>query len=253
LGDPIKVQKLLPATFIEGEMEMSNEKLQAFLSRLGAKGKAHPKLEEKIQSAFRIVDTFAGGVRDIAKNPALTDQGKRNETRKLLANGYVGWLAKLNDDLKPPRQHVAKLRADILPKVADRTDVVAELQRAEVRTNVRSLPLAERTALVFSANLDPTIAEALMTAPPMLSGLPEDRHAHFVRAHLAKHHAAELAEIEHIENQIEVVDAAIKTARNDIFFASGLDDTEFRQVVTAAPSKPVGGLKEPLPKTRLTA
>ena len=32
-----------------------------------------------------------------------------------------------------------------------------------------------------------------------------------------KHHAAELAEIEHIENQIEVVDAAIQTARNDIF------------------------------------
>ena len=60
-----------------------------------------------------------------------------------------------------------------------------------------------------------------------------------MRAHLEQHHAAELAEIEHIENQIEVVDAAIQTARNDIFFASGLDDTEFRQVVTAAPPNKV--------------
>ena len=148
-------------------------------------------------------------------------------------------MAKLNDDLKPPRQHVAKLRAEIVPKVADRADVVGELQRAEIRAHVKRLPLAERTALVFSADLDPTIAEAIMTMPPMLSGLPEDRHAHMVRAHLEKHHSAELAEIEHIENQIEVVDAAIQTARNDIYFASGLDDIEFRQVVTAAPPNKV--------------
>ena len=37
-----------------------------------------------------------------------------------------------------------------MPRVADRTDVVAELQRAEIRTYVRSLPLTERTALALS-------------------------------------------------------------------------------------------------------
>jgi len=215
----------------------NDQKLQTFLSSLRAKGKPHEKLEEKVKAAFHIADTFAGGVADIVKNRGLNDQGRRDATRKLLSNGYVNWLAKLNDDLKPPRQHVAKLRAEIVPKVADPTDVVAEMQRSEIRAYVRGLPLAERTALAFSPDLDPIIARAIMTAPAMLSGLPDDRHAHLVRVHLEKHHAAELAEIEHIENQIEVVDAAIQTARNDIFFASGLDDIDFRQVVTAAPPK----------------
>jgi hypothetical protein len=217
---------------------MANQKLQTFLSSLAARGKPHQKMEEKVQTAFRIADTFVGGVAEIAKNRGLNDQGKRDATRKLLANGYVSWVEKLSEDLKPTRLHVQKLRAEIVPKIADRTDVVAELQRAEIRRHVQNLPLADRTALAFSADLDPAIAEAIMTAQPMLSGLPADRHAHMVRSHLERHHSAELAEIEHIENQIEVVEAATQTARNDIFFASGLDDIEFRQIVTAAPSKP---------------
>ena len=74
----------------------------------------------------------------------------RDETRKLLANGYPHWVGKLADDLLPARKHAAKLRDEIMPRVADRTDVVAELQRAEIRAYVRSLPLTERTALALS-------------------------------------------------------------------------------------------------------
>ena len=117
----------------------NDQKLQTFLSSLRAKGKPHEKLEEKVKAAFNIADAFAGGVADIAKNRGLNDQGKRNATRKLLSNGYVNWLAKLNDDLKPPRQHVAKLRADIVPKVADLSCAVvcddAPLMYAIPRTN----------------------------------------------------------------------------------------------------------------------
>ena len=131
----------------------NDQKLQTFLSSLGAKGKPHPKLEEKVQTAFRISDTFVGGVAEIAKNRGLNDQGRRDATRKLLSNGYVGWVAKLAEDLKPVRQHVEKLRAEIVPKIADRTDVVAEMQRAEIRAHVRGLPLAERTALAFAASI----------------------------------------------------------------------------------------------------
>ena len=74
-----------------------------------------------------------------------------------------------------------------------------------------------------------------MTAPGMLSGLPDDRHAHLVRAHLRSITARSSPKSSNREPD-RGREAAVQTARKDIFFASGLDDIEFRQIITVTPS-----------------
>ncbi len=99
------------------------------------------------------------------------------------------------------------------------------MKRAEIRAHTRSLPLPER--LKFVEGLDDTQVLAILDAPAMLSGLPDDRYSHVKRAYFEKQFGARMKELESIEDDFIGVESAQQMVRRDLQIASGLSDNDF--------------------------
>ena len=82
-------------------------------------------------------------------------------------------LRKAQNAIARARAELAERRDRLRLKQADQTNVVAALERQEIRTWLRSLDQAQRDKLFLGGGerVTPAIAEAVMTAPPELSGV----------------------------------------------------------------------------------
>jgi hypothetical protein len=80
---------------------------------------------------------------------------------------------------------------------------------------LRNLPDDQRSKLVFSTE-DVRVIDAVLTAPPELSGVPKDRFDFLLEQRLKSVFGAEIAAIERDEAALENAEAASAVARNDL-------------------------------------
>ena len=85
------------------------------------------------------------------------------------------------------------------------------MQRAEIRTYLRSLPEAERIRVALTST-DETVRAAILFSPAALSGLKDEVRQQVANAYLAATHGPRLAELEKAESVALEVAAAIEVA-----------------------------------------
>ena len=152
------------------------------------------------ESAFGAVDAFRRKVGDVRSNRKLSAEGQLDEIRKLAKDGPLVFFAALRKQVVEERESLAKRREHFEIPEHDRKDVVGAMDRAEIRAWLRTLPIGER---IKHAASDPTIAQAVVHSPPVLSGLNDDGHQR-AKAFLLEHlHGPELAIL---KNETEIVD-----------------------------------------------
>lgn len=134
-------------------------------------------------------------------------------------------------DLRAHREAVKERAADLKarraaltsPKI-DRTDLLAELQRQEVRSWLRSMaPEARHVALL--GDTDGALVEAVLSAPPALSGtdrLPDVVRRQIVDGYLQARHSETVEAMAHEEDALTVADAALRGALDVLQEAVGL-------------------------------
>jgi hypothetical protein len=108
----------------------------------------------------------------------------------------------------------------------DKTDLVGELRRREIRDWLRGLPVEKRRNFI-ARNLDhlePEVALAIVSAPAELSGaLEADRKVLVDRALQAQHGAA-INEVLELERGIEIAEHAVSAVRAEIARDVGVPD-----------------------------
>jgi DNA mismatch repair ATPase MutS len=115
-------------------------------------------------------------------------------------------------------------RLALKPKAPDKSYLFAEMQRQEIRTWLRSLPDAERTRAALQA--DEQVASAILNAPPALSGINLEIHAHVAEKELERKFGPQLREIEEREEWVGKVNAAIEVATMQFRRESGLTEKD---------------------------
>jgi hypothetical protein len=168
------------------------------------------------ESAFTAADNFRKKAADIRADRRFSAEGHLERIRAE-AKSSLGYFAELRKQIGAERASLAKRRAHFeLPK-HDRDDVVAELQRQEIRAWLRSIPNpGER---IKHAARNPEIARAVVNSPAELSGLAGDGIER-VKAFLLEHlHGPELAtlraEAEIVDNVAVAIDVAEKQALSE--------------------------------------
>jgi hypothetical protein len=111
------------------------------------------------------------------------------------------------------------------PKI-DSTDVVAAMQRREIRDYLHGLESAERMKMLLD-NPDPIMLAAALELPPALSGLTVETRAHVEEAYTRATHAQTLRAMDDREEALDVVGAAAEIAAMEIRAAVGLEPHEF--------------------------
>jgi hypothetical protein len=170
-----------------------------------------------VDSAFNAIDAFRRKIADIKSDKRFSEQGHLEKIRETAKSGPLAYFAELRKQIESERKSLEKRRSHFeLPK-PDRDDVVAELQRQEIRAWLRSIPNpGER---IKHAASNPDIAMAVVNSPAELSGLVGDgitRAKAFLLEHL---HGPELAtlrvEAEIVENVSVAIDVAEKQLLNE--------------------------------------
>src|SRR5205085_2180098 len=116
------------------------------------------------------------------------------------------------------KQEVSERRARLKPKPPDRKDAAAELGRQEIRTWLRSLSQAERDRMFNGGGerVDPAIAEAVLSAPPELSGVAQSNLKVMKNRLLESQFPGELDGLADLEKAIAVCERSATVNMNEI-------------------------------------
>jgi hypothetical protein len=197
--------------------------VEEFLRRLPPTATEEARL---IETAFGIPATFRQKAAEIRADAKLSEVGKTEQIKQAALGGFVEHLKQIRSRAAAMTADVNNLRSGIKPKAPDHADVFGEMQRAEVRTWLRSLPPAER---IRAALEDESVAAAVLHVPPALSGLTSEVHERVVAAHVEKAFGSQLRGIQQREEVLEVVNSAIQVATTMFQREGGLTEKEIEQ------------------------
>ncbi|MGH9562042.1 MAG: hypothetical protein ACRD3S_11370, partial [Terracidiphilus sp.] len=126
-----------------------------------------------------------------------------------------------------------KARRDALRDISvDKADLQGHIEKMELRTFLRSMSPQDRAQLVMSTE-DIRFLEAMLTAPPELSGLTgvQRELADKIEArYIAMKHPDALAEIEEIEEAVAAAADIAQVARGQIRNTVDMSEREFEAV-----------------------
>ncbi len=197
--------------------------------------------EQTIQS--RITNTVH---RDVVRNIFGLSTRLSNERTKLKADQTISEIGRrekeaafakslvkdhvhLTGPLRRARADLEARRASFKLPAIDRTDSVGELRRQEIRAHTRSLPLDGR--LTFVASLNDEQLLAVLYAPSLLSGLPQDRYEHIKSAYIDRQFGKQMRALEDVDEETTILESASTIVRRDLQKATGLGDVAFETLV----------------------
>ncbi len=156
----------------------------------------------------------------------LSEEGRRTK----FAEGATALLkdfAKASRPVRVALNHAKAQRDGLQPTKVDKTDVVAAMQREEVRAFMRTLPVGQRIA---TAMADPAVGEAVLDgSSPALSGLDARQVGELRDGYLQQKFGSQIAEISSLEEVFTEVANASYLVRKSLAEATGLPPILFEE------------------------
>lgn len=190
-----------------------NAKAQNFIGRLSPN--ADPQIREKIETAFRLVDRFGDKIVAVKSDRRYSVDGHAEAIKAALDGSFGDHMAQLR---KSAADKLADLEATIARMSSfsiDPENVVAEMQRAEVRGWLRGKPPAEVARIALETD-ETVIKSAVITVPAMLSGIPDQARDALIDREIRAVHGSRYEAVVAAKADWETAAAAISLADDDM-------------------------------------
>jgi hypothetical protein len=187
------------------------------LSRLDrhAKHPAAAELKKAALNCFAIAQKFSDQRDELLQDGRYSAAGKQAQLAELRAT-QERLMADARAPIDSAMKGIDRLRGQIKPAPVDRTDAVAEMRRAEIRTYMRGLTDLARKGKLLSPQPDPSILDSVLDMPCELSGVTAEDYALAREAREEQLHGPKLREIEALQAVVGEADAAASIARADL-------------------------------------
>ncbi|WP_439925586.1 hypothetical protein [Nitrobacter sp. JJSN] len=149
-------------------------------------------------------------------------KGIAEQIRVKAAKDLVPVLKRASDHSDRTKAATDQRRKNLTTPKVDPTDPVAEMQRAEMRANLKPLSTGDRIA---AAAKDPRVADAYLSAPAFLSGSNETERAQIDDLVAKQFHGDALQEIETERDALAVLDAVIDVGLTDLRKATDFENS----------------------------
>lgn len=162
---------------------------------------------------------------ELSRNDDLTPTGVARATRGWIVEGgrHQNFIAALGRMADAGARIAAERAALAVPRI-DRSDLIGELQRQEVRAHLRNLSPAIQAKTAIE---DPAAAEAILSGPKVLFELPDDAWQNIRNAFAEHQHAPRLAELADREEAIKLARSAQELTLAQIETAAELGKPDF--------------------------
>jgi hypothetical protein len=197
---------------------------KTLLDRLPKDHPLTPAMKAAMIAAAAASEGFVGHKIALSADRRMTPLGQRQALHDALTGNHGKAWARAKAPVAKARAEVKARRAALVIKSVDPANFAAAVERQEIRSWVRQLDLGVR-ASVLLATKDKRILEAVVSAPPELSGFGgdaalagqiEDRYFEVVCP-------GEVAAIEAMDAVVSEAEAAVGIAYNDLRIAYAPD------------------------------
>jgi hypothetical protein len=189
----------------------------------------HPlsaSMRDAMTAALAASEQFAGHKIALASDRRMTPLGQQQALRDALTQNHGKAWARAKAPVAKARKEIERRRNALVVKAVDKTDVASAILRQEIRSWVRQLDPGVRQSVVLTK--DRRILEALLSAPPELSGITSPGAAAEIESrYFELVYPAELDAIEKMDAVVSEAEAALDVARNDLASVIDLHPHEF--------------------------
>lgn len=194
---------------------------------------------ETINKTADVGDRLTAIAAKLTQDRRLTPDGQRGELAKAVKDSLAREYAFASRQGRAAPAFFKAQRAALgLPKV-DRSDMVGELRRQEVRALLRSMPPTKRAQMANFIAADPEQAISLFDAPAFASGLDDaslemsgsDTFENMRKAVISNLHGAKLEELDGQVDDYSYASVMAGEVRNELFKASGLSRDGFEAMM----------------------
>jgi hypothetical protein len=215
-----------------------NRRNQSILNRFDrhAENPATARLAAAAAECLTISEKFANQRELLERDGYLTPEGKRAKLAEALTKQFARDMRDARVPIEAAAQEVTRLRGEIKPVQVDRTDVVAAMERQEIRAFIRGLSSQDKIAALLK-QADPKILDAVLDAPAALSGVPEQQYAAAKAAREQQLFSPQLQEAAALQAVVDEANAAARVARNDLATVVEMDQTSFDKIVLPIENK----------------
>lgn len=194
---------------------------EQFKSRVLQRG-GTSEMADKVDLAFKIVDSFQAKVKTIKADPTLSPAGVAKAVAEARKGGLGEHLAQIRDEIAAAVENTKAARARLVPEAPNSGDLIGEMRRGEIRAWLRGLTLSERVKHAVSST-DPEIVAAIVHAPSEISGLPAQVHGAVVDKVVQEIHGERLARLSALQAGYEEASAALAVADGELDRAARVD------------------------------
>lgn len=211
---------------------MNRHAFSELMSRIRPGTTYEPTLRRTVDEAARIGLELEAISVVVSKDKNLSEVGRRAK----MAEESKRLLRQLTEANKWPRSVQAQAvgrRLEFKPKALDPADAVGAARHAEIRAYLRKLPPGERITTAMELALDSDALDAVLSAPPALSGFRGHARAHFDelrKMHTREHFTEQGAAVDAMEQDATCAASAVQLAMLDLRAASGLSEHEFARL-----------------------
>ena len=190
---------------------------QSLLNRLPKGHPLTPAMRDAMIAAAAASEGFAGHKIALQSDGRMTPRGQQDALREALTGNHGKAWARANAAVQKARKEIEAERAALVIKPVDPSNFAAALERQEIRAWVRQLDLGVRQSVVL-ATKDRRILEAVVSAPPELSGFASDaKLASKIEDHYFElAYPDKLVSIEAKNDVVSVAEAAMHVQRNEL-------------------------------------
>jgi hypothetical protein len=224
------VAKLLP-----GKFKLSQRESAKFIgywpfSDHEKKSKAFANLRISYDLAIYGAEKFHDHMAKLKAEGNLSEKGLRDAAVKFLADEG------LPKNLRNKLEATATLRRDVNARLArmspvqiDPNNLTAEMQRREVRDALRTMPEQDRIRLIERGD-DPTIIDAVLSAPQFLSGVPDSVMKMAKERRLDERYGDERKVMADLIEAAETVERAFDAAREEYRAEAEITEYDFEKM-----------------------
>jgi hypothetical protein len=189
---------------------------QTLIDRVAKNHPLSSSMRSAMIAAAAASEGFVGHKIALQSDGRMTPRGQQDALREALTGNHGKAWARANASVVKARKEITARRDVLVIKAVDKMDIAGELQRAEIRTWIRSLDQGVRQSVVASSS-DRRILEAALSAPPQLSGIVDPKAAAEIEnRYIEIVYPSELASIEADDAVVAVAEACMHVQRNEL-------------------------------------
>ena len=183
------------------------------------------KLEAAYLSSLTAVDSVAFRRDEASKSGKFTADGVSNDVLQFALNQAVPVFKRGRLAIAAAKREASELKEKLKLTPPDTSDQFKAGLMLRAIDRFAAMTQKQRDALTRNPDaLDPIMAEALIAAPPSLTGMSPMHHQRLIDNALVAQHGNKIAELKDLERAIEAAESAVETGREEIRLESGVYD-----------------------------